>query len=343
MIPVLHRHDARTTAQFKSNGLGRLVDAISCKVEEEINGIYECTLEYPISGKRYNDIEEGMIIYALHDSEKKPQPFDIYKRSAPMNGIVTFYARHISYRLTQLILEPYEADTANNVFVYMPRHYINNVPANTFTLNTEIDSTTPFVLDRPASVRHVLGGMEKSVLDLYGGEFIWDMFEVSHVLKRGQKRYIVLRYGKNLTDIRYEVDISQVANVVVPYWMSSDGQQRVMLDDVYVRNPDADLEKAIVLDVSSEYDTYPEEEDMIADAQKALAKIMLPSQNLEINFAALWETDEYKKFAGLQNVLLGDEVKCVHADMGLDEWLRVKRVVYDSLMERYDTIQLARE
>ncbi len=35
---------------FTTNGIGRLTDAISCKVTEERNGQYELHMEYPIDG-----------------------------------------------------------------------------------------------------------------------------------------------------------------------------------------------------------------------------------------------------------------------------------------------------
>jgi phage-related protein len=38
MIPILYDKDE---TEFKTNGLGRLSDAISCIVTEERNGIYE--------------------------------------------------------------------------------------------------------------------------------------------------------------------------------------------------------------------------------------------------------------------------------------------------------------
>lgn len=342
MIPILFEHDDRQANTFLTNGLGRLRDCISCQVEEEINGIYECTFEYPATGAHFSDIREGRMIYCSHDSSGEPQPFDIYSHSALMGGVVTFHARHVAYRLNHVVLEPYEAANAGAAIRGIGNHYINRTVTNTFSFDTTLDAVAPFVLDKPASVKTVLGGMEGCILDLYGGEVIWDKWSVSIVPKRGQKRYIVLRYGKNLTDISYEIDTSEVASVVVPFWMSSDGSQRVMIDDVYVRDPDATLEKAIVLDVSSRYDTYPEEEDMIADANKALMEAKLPATNLQVKFATLWETDEYEKFKGLQDIRLGDEVKCIHTDMGLDEWLRVQRIKYDVLMERYDEIDLVR-
>ena len=93
MIPILY--EANET-EFESDGLCRLVDCISCTVTEELNGIYTCTFKYPITGENYNSISIGRIIACTHDNNGDLQPFDIYGRSAELNGIVTFYAQHIS-------------------------------------------------------------------------------------------------------------------------------------------------------------------------------------------------------------------------------------------------------
>ena len=64
MIPILY--DTNET-EFTSNGLGRLRDAISVKVVEERNSIYECDFEYPVDGVIYDLIQVGRIIGVSHD------------------------------------------------------------------------------------------------------------------------------------------------------------------------------------------------------------------------------------------------------------------------------------
>ena len=45
MIPILFDG---TEKQFNNLGYGGLSDAISCTVEENINGVYELEMEYPL-------------------------------------------------------------------------------------------------------------------------------------------------------------------------------------------------------------------------------------------------------------------------------------------------------
>ena len=56
MIPILY---SETEREFKTNGIGRLVDAISCTVTEERNGEYELEMEYPESGKLFKELKHS--------------------------------------------------------------------------------------------------------------------------------------------------------------------------------------------------------------------------------------------------------------------------------------------
>ena len=83
VIPILYES---TETEFTSNGLGRLSDAISCIVEEERNGAYELTMEYPIHGVHYKDLQNMRVISAVPSDGKERQPFDIYDISRPISG-----------------------------------------------------------------------------------------------------------------------------------------------------------------------------------------------------------------------------------------------------------------
>ena len=100
MNPILYPKGA---TQFNTNGIGRIHCTRAVCIEER-NGIYEVEFDVPITDTHYSEIQEGMIVVCWHDETKTLQPFDIYKRSAPIGGVVTFYAHHINYRLAHTIL-----------------------------------------------------------------------------------------------------------------------------------------------------------------------------------------------------------------------------------------------
>ncbi len=85
MIPVLFNENATS---FNTNGIGRLIDCLSCEVAEERNGEYSLELVYPTSGQFYNEIKTSRIILAKPNYEHLSS-FRIYKISKPINQLVT--------------------------------------------------------------------------------------------------------------------------------------------------------------------------------------------------------------------------------------------------------------
>lgn len=345
MIPILFEKDETL---FQSNGLGRLADCLYCHVVEERNGIYECTFKMPIESKMYKKLTEGRYVYITHDNTRIPQPFEIIRRTAPIDGVVTFLAQHISYKLNKQTLNPYSASSCANAIARIAENVIGGTE---FTFWTDKDVTSPFNLTVPKTVRNVLGGEEGSLLDVYGkGEYEWDMFNVKLYLNRGRKTGITLRYGKNISSFEQTRDMTGTYNAVVPYWIDSEGNNLVLLDDRYVYAgdvPDTDASdfvlKAIPLDLSSDFEEQPTEEQLRSRATAAVQGTTpwRINDTLKVDFVQLWETDEYKDYAALQRVGLCDTVNVVLTRYGIEaEDVKVIKVDYDSLNDKYALMEL---
>ena len=188
MIPILFEQNETS---FTSNGLGRLRDCVSCVVTEERNGIYECDFDYPVNGVNYDRIKCGRIIGVTHDEGGDIQPFDIVGYERPIDGVVTFHAVHISYRQTAMTVWGNNINSLADAFTMLG----SSVPANPFTYWTDKDSTGYLVAgDKiPHSVRSVLGGMEGSILDVYGGEYEFDKWTVKLWNARGSEKDFTIR------------------------------------------------------------------------------------------------------------------------------------------------------
>ena len=81
MKPILFD---KTDTTFTTQGLGRLSDAISCRVSEERNGAYELEMEYPIDGIHWSDVQVSRIIVAKPNDTSDLQAFRIYRISKPL-------------------------------------------------------------------------------------------------------------------------------------------------------------------------------------------------------------------------------------------------------------------
>lgn len=255
MIPILY---SGSETDFTSNGICRLTDIVSGVVTEERNGIYECEFKYPITGEHYFDIQEGCIIACWHDDTHTIQPFEIYGRSAPLNDLVTFYAHHISYRLGKICLKPMSSKSCLEAFSKFQTGTINSNP---FTFWTDKSVEADFKMGVPISAKEALGGIEGSILDIYGpGEYEWDKFMVKFHSNRGQDRGVSIRYGKNLTKLKHDTDHSEMYNAVAPYWKSTDSDGNdilVTLPEWYITNFPVDVAGRNLLPMTKTNGTWP--------------------------------------------------------------------------------------
>ena len=330
---------------FTSNGLGRLSDAISCLVTEKRNGEYELEMEYPVDGIHFEDIREDRIILAKHDDTIDKQPFRIYKISKPMDGIVTVLAMHISYQLSKVVVKPC---TAQNCPAALQAMMDNSVGDNPFTMWTDITGGATFTVEEPTEFRKLLGGVKGSILDQYGpGEYEWDKWTVKYHSQRGVSTDVVIRYGKNLTDIKQTSDISDVWTGIVPYWSGTVDNQDVLvlISGAVLWGSTAGnyaFRMAVPVDLSSEFDDQPTQAELLAAAQTYLNN-NLPSgipKEIDISFVALWQTDEYENVAPLQRLSLCDTITVRHEGLGIDATAKIIAVTYNVLTERYDSMKV---
>ena len=337
MIPILYES---TETEFISNGLGRLRDCISCEVTEERNGIYECEFEYPITGLHYSDILLGRIIAVEHDETGDIQPFDIYAYSKPFNGVVTFHAKHISYRQSGIVAA---CQIYFNGLIDLGFLRTFATPSNPFTYGSNVAGTglLPCADGTPRAVKEYLGGGDGSILATFGGEYEFNKFHVQLWEKRGVDRDITIRYGVNLTEFTDEVDYSESFNACVPYW-SKDGTvvkgNMVALDNYNYDGRDY----CVPLDLTDRFESQPTAAGLEVLAHNYLTanQPYLPSQNIKVDFIQLKNSDEYKKFADLEKCRLCDSVKVIFPLYDMEGRFKIVKIVWDVLSEKCKEMEL---
>lgn len=339
MIPILYNG---TEQDFLSNGLGRLSDAITCKVTEERNGQFELVMTYPISGIHYADIAENAIIYAKTEDGGNNQAFIIYKISKPLNGIITINAEHISYLLNGFIVEPFSAVSCADA---VSKIGANIQPADSpFRFHTDVQTGGAFTLAEPRNARGLLGGEQGSLLDVYGAkDYKFDNFNVYLLENRGYDNGVSIRYGKNLTDLKNVVDTTNVYTGIMPYW-ADDTTYISLPEKVVMSEHAADYPYKIIkpVDFRSDFETAPTEAQLRARAESYLAS-NAPwklKNSIDISFVSLGQTEEYKQFKALERVKLCDYVTVIYDKLGVNVKTKVIKTVYDVLLEKYDTISL---
>lgn len=336
MKPILY---GDTENQFLSQGYGRLSDAISCSVNEVLNGLYLLTMVYPTSGIHYEDIVVGRIIYAKPNEFDSEQPFRIFKITKAINKKITIEARHISYDLSGYPVAPF---SATGIVPALNGLVTNCMVANPFTVWTDIDNTTmAFNLGQIQSFRACLGGVEGSILDLSQGEYEWDKYTVKVHARRGQDRGVSIRYGKNLEDFS-NVRSTEEASYTgcVAKWANQDTSVSGTVQ--YIPNyQEFPIQKIYILDATQDFQEEPSVNDLNSKASEYINNSSFGNpytDTVTVSFVQLWQTDEYKNIAPLERVAMGDTVHVKY-----DEFDVTKKVVeytYDVLTERYTQMVL---
>lgn len=340
MVDAIIRLFEDTATEFESNGIGYLPDATSCKVTEERNGEFELAMKYPITGVRYSEIKQRRIIVVKPNPYAEPQPFRIYFISKPLNGIVSVSAEHISYDLSGIPTAPFEASTVSAALTGLKTNAVVPCPFDFWT-----DKTTSgnFKIKTPLSIRSCLGGVEGSILDVFGtGEYEFDKFQVKFYLHRGENRNVVLEYGKNITDLEQEENCSNVYTGVYPYWYSEEEGMVTANPQVIPAPGTYNYQKVYVLDLSYDYIEKPTPEQLKADAETYIKNnnIGVPKVSLEVSFVHLGDAEEYKEFRDLETVHLCDTVTVKFRELGVDAEAKCIKTVYDCLTNKYDSISL---
>lgn len=355
MIPILYKKD---DTNYTRNGAGFLTDIISCDVTEERNGGYEMTFEYPATGLHYSDIDEGDVIKAKANETSALQLFRIYAHSKPIDGIVTYNAEHISYDANGI---PLVALAAKSTTAQAAINRAINAGAfeSGFTAWSDISTLNSIDIAEPCSLRAVLGGQQGSVLDVWGGEYEFDNYVIKLHAHRGADRGVTIEYGKNLTDIQQERNITETYTHIFPYAIytekTTDANGNTESSDIVVTLEEKVLpltiagnvghQKAAIINLS---DTFGDNEEITEQAlrNKATAYIAAheelgtPKVNIQASFISLWQTEEYKDIAPLERVQLCDVVTVRFVKLGISTKAKVIKTVYDTLNEKYKSVEL---
>lgn len=335
MIPILYE---KTEMSFINNGLCRLHDMVSCEVTEERNGVYECNFTYPVDGANYEKIQCGRIIGVIHDDTKTIQPFDIVSYSRPINGLVSFHAVHISYRLAGHVV------AIKNIANIQEAVLVLEQVGAPFTFDYDVMRYGYMAAANgvPISVRKFIGGVQGSMLDTYGGELEWDKFNVIFHRNRGRLTDFNIRYGLNMVDYEDETDFSNTYNRCIPYW--TDGQNKIVYGDIVSSGFSTYAERniCIPLDLSDKFETQPTKAQLEQMGVQYMQnnQTHIPRQTIKVDFVRPQDSEEYKQFESLLQCNLCDSVGVVFPRYGMQGTFKIVKTVYDVLAERYKEMEL---
>ena len=336
MIPVLYT--AGKSAE-EITPIGALTDTISCDTKEERNGVYETTLVYPSSGELAEEIQPERIVYVKTNDTDDAQPMRIVTVTKEQDNTMTIYAQHVSYQLNGVVVLPFTAsgiqDALSKLTSYTPE----------FTFSSNNDSTAAFTVSAPTSLRSLLGGTEGSLLDVYGGEYHFDGWNITFDRTRGADRGALIAYGKNLTDLSAENDLSDAVTGVLPYYQDQEGNLTT-LDAPITLEHSLSYERITPLDCSSEIEVEEgASQGAIREALTAYGEAWLKNQtaaavdSVTLSFESLYQAGEDATKA-LEIIALCDPVTIWDKRYGLKLTAKCITAEYDGLAEKYTSLEI---
>jgi len=329
MIPILYATLTEGTVP-SHYGVGALTDCLACTVTEERNGQYELTLEYPSSGIHAEDIQPNSFIKAKPNFTDAPQLFRIYKVGKEMNGRFTCYGQHISYDLGGKVA-PAGIFTNNAVNAC---YELTTRGGGNFTINTNISATRVFRTKVPAPTRSWFGGKEGSLLDIYGGEWKYDNYTCSLLASRGTDRGVQIRYGKNLTQLSQELDMTNLVTGVCGYAVNPNDSEDVVTGPTVATGLVLDVPHDIVMDFSNDIDyknggpVYDQLATLAAAYISRNSSSLINLRNsITLDFVQLKELQE--------RVDLCDTVHIYFEALGISASVKCISTTWDVIRERY--------
>lgn len=320
-----------TAAAWDNNGLGALSDCISCAVEETLNGPFELEMQYRLNGLHYADITLRSIILAKPNPTTRPQPFRVYKISRPINGVVTINAQHLSYDLSGIVIEPFNAPSLASALEGMKT---NAVTENPFEYETDKTVISDFVVAYPSSARSLVAGQRGSLLDTYGGELEFDRYQVKLWAHRGKDNGVTIRYGKNMTDVSQEEDGSGVYTGVYPYWYSEEEGSADLGSSYVPVEGEFDFTRILLLDLTEEFENKPTAEELTQKAQEYISNHDpgVPTISTTVSW---YQSKEF-----VENVNLGDVVGVYFSRLGISAKAKIVKTRYNALQNRYESVDI---
>ena len=263
MIPELYT-GAPVSVEY-SEPDGYLKDTISCIVREELNGVFELELHYPISAPFGNTIMLDDVISAIPSPYRKKQPFRIYKISVGSNtDEQIIYARHISYDLNNTFLKPFSG--SGNVgygiegAISACTAAVISGPGFTY-LDTNVVSYATMVTNKIMSARDAVCGPDVSFVAIYGVEVEWKEHGAYLWGHRGDTEPKEI---PNIGSPSADVDNENFATHIMAYWQGDNGDYAYA--DVKISDRKSNVDHRIMLDCSENFASKPTKEQLSAAA-----------------------------------------------------------------------------
>lgn len=344
----------KKNTDFSKNGDSPIFPS-SAVVNAELNRAWTLELEHPIDDRKiWKFIEEETVIKV--PSFNGDQLFRVRKIEKSDSGI-------------EVKAEPIFLDAKDDCFLADVRPTGKNgqqaldimCAANKkYTAESNITRAATAYYQYTNLISAINGGDGNSFVSRWGGEILYDNYNVIINERVGGDYGVELLYGKNIKadGLIEEIDMSDVVTRIYPkayngYKMSNNGY----VDSTLIGNyPTVKADTITFSDVKMREDAQEDDEKngvVICDTQAELDNALIqkcrdqfaagidkPKVSISADMILLQDTDQYKDYKVLESVSLGDTIHCKHSKLGIVTDARVIALEYDCIQKRVTSVEL---
>lgn len=337
MTPILYKADE---TEFTNNGLGKITGIIqkSAIVQNTLNGAYTFDFELAKNSRFYNVVKEEMIVKVKPDSVRDYDLFmitDIDKDST--SGYVKVSCSHIS-----VILNNYMAQNQIPIDGFNVQYILNQIKSATntpsqFSLTTDIDEQfagTNVIFEPNTNINEMVLGSANSIAKVTGTYVLKDKFNMN-LTKADDFKTIVLRKGKNISNISVKRSLNGLVTAIIPYYKPKEGENKEPIYGSKIKSPlysKYQHEYLKAVDFSSAVEggkDFSKEANNYFNDNPGIDK---PAYDVEIN------TFEYRSLRK-QKFELADFAKIYDPDFDINVQLRIYEIQFDPINESATVIK----
>jgi phage minor structural protein len=349
MIPLVYETTSRILSLNSMHYLGRLTGCTECTVEESRNADYTLSASVVKNSECAESAVVQNYIYAKPNPTDEPQFFEIYE-VVEKNNVLSIKAKHIKHNCYNNILAAGETSAQ----LYSPAEAYENLDAlfdNNYVFSSDITNRKSINLGytQVCTLGDFLGGLEGSLLDLFGGEYKWNNFNVSLLKNRGQKRAYSLKWGDNISSYEKtqssETTISHVCAYATVYDEFSKQDIQIIADPYEIFEQKSKTNKLSVYPVpdnlvngiivnSSTGDGYEFVKNTCRIAATAYIggdKLGEIKSNIKVDAEAVLDDMQQFNLCDTVTVILSDSIAAES---------KIVKTTYDTLRERYKQLEL---
>lgn len=352
-VPVMIQLYNPENTDYTQNGDITLIPTMA-NIHVILNGAWSAELSHPIDDEgRWKYIQEEAVI-KMPSFLPDDQLFRIKKATKSDSGVVAemepiFYDSMGDCWLDDIRPTGDSGQTALNLMLS---------PNSKYSGSSNISKAATAYYQNVNFMEALNGDIQQSFINRWGGEILFNNYTVIVNTEAGGDYGVELSYGKNIptNGMSEEVDTRDVVTRIYPkgyngVMMSNNGY----VDSPLINNYPTIKSATITFEnIKMAADAQEGDEDngsIICNSQSELDSqltlacqqqfdngIDKPKVTISADMVLLQNTEQYKDFAILENVSLGDTIHCINNHLDIVTDARVKELEYDSIGKKVSSV-----